>query len=199
MPKAKIDRKTLLRNSLSVFKEKGYSAASMSDIAAANGLLKGSIYHYVEGKEALMKEVLIALKDHYINKVFSKAYDESLTPIARLTELAGRAEEIFMHEEGGDFFVNIGLETSKSNPAFAAIISSFFKEWMRTLQHLYAFVMNGDEAKAKAETTVAEIEGAVILMRLLNDPNYLHRTNENLLKEYEELYKNLNDELEVPY
>lgn len=188
MPKPKIDRKTLLRNSLSVFKEKGYAAASMNDIAKANGLLKGSIYHYVEGKEALMKEVLIALKDHYINKVFSKAFDEELSPIERLTELAKRAEEIFMFEEGGDFFVNIGLEVNKSNPSFALIIHSFFEQWIKTLQYLYAFVMNGDEARTKAEMTVAEIEGAVILMKLMNDPSFLHRTNENILKDYTELY-----------
>lgn len=188
MAKPKIDRKTLLRNSLSVFKEKGYAAASMNDIAKANGLLKGSIYHYVEGKEALMKEVLIALKDHYINKVFSKAFDEELSPIERLTELAKRAEEIFMFEEGGDFFVNIGLEVNKSNPSFGLIIHSFFEQWIKTLQYLYAFVMNGDEARTKAEMTVAEIEGAVILMKLMNDPSFLHRTNENILKDYTELY-----------
>lgn len=188
MPKPKIDRKTLLRNSLSVFKEKGYAAASMSDIASANGLLKGSIYHYVEGKEALMREILIALKDHYINKVFSKAFDEELSPVERLTELAKRAEEIFMFEEGGDFFVNIGLEVNRSNPGFAMIIHSFFEEWIKTLQYLYAFVMNGDDARTKAEMTVAEIEGAVILMKLMNDPNFLHRTNENILRDYTELY-----------
>lgn len=188
MPKAKIDRKTLLRNSLSVFKVKGYAAASMNEIAAANGILKGSIYHYIDSKEDLMKEILIALKDHYVNKVFSKAFDESLSPVERLHELAQRAEEIFMFEEGGDFFVNIGLEINKSNETFAAIIKAFFSEWIKTLQHLYSFVMNGDDAKLKAETTVAEIEGAVILMKLLNDPNYLHRTNANLLKEYKELY-----------
>lgn len=188
MPKAKIDRKTLLRNSLSVFKEKGYAAASMNDIAAANGLLKGSIYHYVSGKEALMKEILIALKDHYVSKVFSKAFDESLSPVDRLKELALRAEEIFMFEEGGDFFVNIGLEVNKSNPGFAQIIRSFFSDWINTLQHLYAFVISDEEALVKAETTVAEIEGSVILMKLMNDPNYLHRTNENLLREYKALY-----------
>ena len=199
MPKVKIDRKTLLRNSLSVFKEKGYAATSMADLASANGLLKGSIYHYVEGKEALMKEILMALKDHYVDKVFAKAYDEELSPVLRLKELGVRAEEIFLHEEGGDFFVNIGLETSKSHEEFAKIIRMFFLEWIKTLQHLYAFVLNGDKARIKAETTVAEIEGSVILMRLLKDSNYLVRTNENLLKEYEELYNRQNENTEVPY
>jgi TetR/AcrR family transcriptional repressor of nem operon len=190
MPKAKIDRKTLLRNALSVFKLKGYSATSMQDLAQANGLLKGSIYHYVESKEALMIEVLEALHDHYINKVFIKAYDEGMGPLERLEELALRSEEIFMHEEGGDFFVSIGLETQKSNPSFAWIIKQFFEEWINTLEHLYAFVVEGDEARDKAELTVSEIEGSVILMRILNDPMYLQRTNRKLLDEYKTLMIN---------
>ena len=190
MAKPKLDRKTLLKNSLSVFKTKGYNGTSMADLATASGLLKGSIYHYIESKEALMIEVLEALKDHYIHKVFSMAYDESLSVFSRLKELAKRAEEIFMFEEGGDFFVNIGLETKNTNPAFGQIINVFFKEWINALTHLYTFVMPTNQAKEKSELIVAEIEGSVILMRLLNDQTYLHRTNENFLKEFEALKQN---------
>ena len=131
MAKPKLDRKTLLRNSLSVFKTKGYNGTSMADLANANGLLKGSIYHYIESKEALMLEVLTALKNHYVDKVFAKAYDNILSPLDRLKDLAMRAEEIFMFEEGGDFFVNIGLETKNTNPAFAEVIKPFFIEWIK--------------------------------------------------------------------
>ena len=83
MAKPKLDRKTLLRNSLSVFKSRGYHGTSVNDLAAANGLLKGSIYHYIESKESLMLEVLNALRDHYVSKVFSKCHDESLIPYER--------------------------------------------------------------------------------------------------------------------
>lgn len=59
MAKPKLDRKTLLRNSLSVFKTMGYNGTSMNDLAKANGLQKGSMYHYIESKESLMLEVLM--------------------------------------------------------------------------------------------------------------------------------------------
>lgn len=181
MAKPKLDRKTILRNSLSVFKEKGYNATSMNDLAKANGLLKGSIYHYISSKEELMVEVLQALKDHYSNKVFSKIFDSDMTVEARLDELVSRAEEIYTFEEGGDFFVNIGIETLNTNPRFTEIIRSFFDEWFKAMAHLYTEKgLDEDSAILKAETTVAEIEGAVMLMRLLKDPNYLHRTLQNL-------------------
>ncbi|MDB4160969.1 TetR/AcrR family transcriptional regulator [Bacteroidia bacterium] len=189
MAKPKLDRTTILRNSLSVFKTKGYNGTSMNDLANANGLLKGSMYHYIESKESLMLEVLTALKEHYITKVFSKGYDDSLAPYDRLRELAMRAEEIFIFEEGGDFLVNIGLETKNSVPAFGEVIKEFFQAWIKTMQHLYSNVLDEVESKEKAELIVAEIEGSVLMMKLLDDVNYLHRTNERLLKEYRELEK----------
>jgi AcrR family transcriptional regulator len=187
MAKPKLDRKTLLRNSLSVFKTMGYNGTSMNDLAKANGLQKGSMYHYIESKESLMLEVLNALRDHYVSKVFNKAFDETLQPYQRLNELAKRAEEIFVFEEGGDFLVNIGLETKNSVPAFTQVIKSFFQEWINTMKYLYSFVLDEADAKEKAEFIVAEIEGSVLMMKLLDDVNYLHRTNERLLKEYKEL------------
>ena len=187
MAKPKLDRKTLLRNSLSVFKTMGYNGTSMNDLAKANGLQKGSMYHYIESKESLMLEVLNALRDHYVSKVFNKAFDETLQPYQRLNELAKRAEEIFVFEEGGGFLVNIGLETKNSVPAFTQVIKSFFQEWINTMKYLYSFVLDEADAKEKAEFIVAEIEGSVLMMKLLDDVNYLQRTNERLLKEYKEL------------
>jgi TetR/AcrR family transcriptional repressor of nem operon len=189
MAKPKLDRKTILRNSLSVFKTRGYNGTTMSDLAKANGLLKGSMYHYIESKESLMLEVLTSLKEHYITKVFSKAYDEEVSPYSRLKSLAKRSEEIFVFEEGGDFLVNIGLETKNSIPAFGEVIKEFFVGWIETLKYLYSYILDEGEAQIKAEVVVAEIEGSVLMMKLLDDVNYLHRTNERLLKEYKELEK----------
>src|SRR2546425_4304299 len=42
---------------LRLFREKGYHATSMQDIAAAVGLYKGSLYHYIGGKQDLLVQV----------------------------------------------------------------------------------------------------------------------------------------------
>lgn len=41
-----------------MFWEKGYSAASIQDVADKVGVLKGSLYHYIDSKEALLMRVL---------------------------------------------------------------------------------------------------------------------------------------------
>ncbi len=50
-------REELAAAALDVFSEKGYSAASMRDIATRVGLLKGSIYHYTDSKEELLARI----------------------------------------------------------------------------------------------------------------------------------------------
>jgi AcrR family transcriptional regulator len=187
MAKPKIDRRTLLKNSLSVFKSKGYTATSMSDLANANGLLKGSMYHYIESKEQLMLEVLNSLMDHYINKVFITAYDEELSPYDRLFLLSKKAEEIYIYEDAGNFFANIGLETKNLNLGFEKVIQEFFEKWIATVEYIYTYVVSEEDAHVKAESVVAQIEGAVLLMKVMDDAGHLRRVIGGLLEEYKEL------------
>jgi len=189
MAKPKLDKKELLKNSLSVFKSKGYTATSMTDLATASGLLKGSIYHYIESKEQLMLEVLESLMDHYVNKVFITAYDEELSPYDRLFLLSKRAEDIYIYEDAGNFFANIGLETKNLDLGFSEIIVDFFEKWISTVEYLYSYVLDKEEAHAKAESVVAEIEGAVMLMKVMDDAGRLRRVLASILEEYKELEK----------
>ncbi|MFT6112916.1 MAG: TetR/AcrR family transcriptional repressor of nem operon [Bacteroidia bacterium] len=189
MAKPKIDRKTILKNSLSVFKTKGYSATSMSDLAQASGLLKGSMYHYIESKEQLMLEVLDSLMDYYINKVFITAYDEEFSPYDRLFLLSKKAEEIYIYEDAGNFFANIGLETKNLNLGFNEVIAGFFKKWIDTIEYIYLYVLSREDARAKAESVVAQIEGAVMLMKVMDNAIHLRRVLAGILVEYKELEK----------
>jgi TetR/AcrR family transcriptional repressor of nem operon len=184
MAKPRIPRNTILKNSLNAFKQKGYHGTSMADLAAANGILKGSIYHYITSKESLMVEILNALKDHYIQKVFSKAYNLDLSPNQKLNELFKRTREIVCFQNGGDFFMNIGLETKREIPEFNAIISSFYAEWEKVLSHVYADLMETTEAQAKAKKVLAELQGGIHLSTVLGNWNYLDAAINNYAQEY---------------
>jgi len=54
----------VLNAAVKVFWEKGYSAATIQDIADELGLLKGSVYHYVSSKEDLLSQVLESAHAH---------------------------------------------------------------------------------------------------------------------------------------
>ena len=48
----------IIRAAARIFYDKGYEATSLQDIASAVGLLKGSIYYYIETKEDLLYELV---------------------------------------------------------------------------------------------------------------------------------------------
>jgi AcrR family transcriptional regulator len=69
---------------LRLFTEKGYHATSMQDIAAAVGLYKGSLYHYIGSKEELLARVFERGMGSLLDEVESIAADKSLAASRQL-------------------------------------------------------------------------------------------------------------------
>ena len=47
----------VIETAVRLFSEKGYAATSIQDVAAAMGLLKGSLYYYIDSKESLLRKI----------------------------------------------------------------------------------------------------------------------------------------------
>jgi TetR/AcrR family transcriptional regulator, cholesterol catabolism regulator len=72
---------------LRLFTEKGYHATSMQDIAAAVGLYKGSLYHYIGGKEDLLVQVFERAMGSLLSDVEAIVSDNSLPASDQLRRL----------------------------------------------------------------------------------------------------------------
>lgn len=186
MPIQKVDKRTIIKESLKVFRNKGYHSATMTDIAMATGLLKGSLYHYFSSKEELMKEVIQYLHDWYNRNVFAVAYDKQLSGGEKLDRLTEISEEIFYNEPGGCLMANIGLETADTIPEFAQLIRDYFEDWIKALEHIFRSKFPEKEARLLAELSVGEIEGAVMLMQVFQDKSYLQRVHKHIKSRYEQ-------------
>jgi AcrR family transcriptional regulator len=66
-----------------IFREKGYHAASMQDIAEAVGLLKGSLYHHISSKHELLLEIFEAGMQEATRAIEEIAYAD-LAPADKL-------------------------------------------------------------------------------------------------------------------
>ncbi len=75
----------MLGAAIRVFWEKGYPAASVQDIADVLGLLKGSVYHYISGKEELLGQVLEAAHAHSV-ELMRQVSAMDAPPLAKLHE-----------------------------------------------------------------------------------------------------------------
>jgi AcrR family transcriptional regulator len=69
---------------LRLFREKGYHATSMQDIAGVVGLYKGSLYHYIGGKEDLLIQVFERAMGSLLDEVERIAANSAVGPTAQL-------------------------------------------------------------------------------------------------------------------
>jgi len=185
MPLQKVDKEQIIKDSLRVFKERGYHKTSMADIGNACGLLKGSIYHYFKGKEELMEAVIDYLTSYYQNKVFSVKNNTDLTAEEKLEFLISKSEDIFLTDKGGCLMASIGLETVNVVPVFTTKIRSFFNSWITCFESIFSETHSATTARELAEYGVAEIEGSVMLMQLFQDEKYLKNAHTRILNQFQ--------------
>lgn len=182
MPKQKVSVEDILKRSLKLFRQKSYHNTSIADIAAACGLLKGSLYHYFPSKEALMSAVIKYAHEYFQKEVFSIAYDKSLSPQQRMEKMFKKSERALLSE--GNIMGNIGVETARAIPEFSEYIREFYKEWMAAVEFVFNEITNDTDAKKLAEQTVAEFEGAVMMTRIFKDAKYIKNAYERLMSRF---------------
>ena len=77
-------REELVRIAATLFKENGYQATRLADIARVAGLDRATVYYYVGSKEELFRETVEGLLDVSIRKGQVLARDPALTALGRL-------------------------------------------------------------------------------------------------------------------
>ncbi len=71
----------LVATAVRLFRERGYHATSMQDLAQALGIRRGSLYHYIAAKEDLLWEIMDRAMTHLLRAV---------EPVARASTSASR-------------------------------------------------------------------------------------------------------------
>lgn len=148
-----------------VFAEKGYNVASLHDIANRLGMLKGSLYHYIDSKEDLLFHIIRA------------AHDELYETVAGLAHGPGNAFQrlemvIFGHLD----FVCGNLQRTR---VFLHELRSVPLARRRELlgsRHPYQTLLRDLIAEAKAEGLARpEINPHIAALTLLGSLNWAYR------------------------
>jgi AcrR family transcriptional regulator len=92
-------RAEICRTAAQIFRERGYDATSVSDIARALGITKAGLYHYFESKEALLFEITAYGLDRVRDDVIAPVRGIR-NPEERLRELVVRHACIATHGRG---------------------------------------------------------------------------------------------------
>lgn len=178
----KITKDDIVAKAVEIFRKQGYYKTSMSDLAEACGLQKGSFYHHFKSKEELMQAVLKRVHEYYNKKVFSIAYQEGMSAEDRFLKLFEKQEPIITQDLAGCLFGNMTLESMSNTMEFKDLLRDFFSDWVAAFQHLYKEKHNETEALALARQSVMEIEGALMMMRLYDSTDLLEDTRKRVLE-----------------
>ncbi|WP_223033679.1 TetR/AcrR family transcriptional regulator [Hanstruepera marina] len=58
-------KEEIIKTAARLFKEKGYSAVTMRDLAKAMGIKAASLYNHINSKQEILKEIIISLAEEF--------------------------------------------------------------------------------------------------------------------------------------
>ncbi|RLP88937.1 TetR/AcrR family transcriptional regulator [Micromonospora sp. BL4] len=191
-------RNKILDAAAVLIEQRGYSALGVAEICATAGVPKGSFYYFFESKQALARTVI---DEHWANqrRQWEQLLGSGRDPLRRLRDLFEATEEVQRTGQqkagvvAGCLFGNLALELSNQAEEIRRRLQEIFEAQIDLIEQVIV------EAKATglagpsvgtreaARSIVAQIEGRVLLAKLLNDPTQL-----------ETLWRNCLDLLQVP-
>jgi AcrR family transcriptional regulator len=179
MSKAERTRQLIVEKTAPIFNTKGFAGTSLSDMTAATGLTKGSIY----GNFANKDEVALAAFDHNLQKL-SGAIREEVTrqDTARGKLLVYvRVYDNFLKYPfpvGGCPILNTTVEADDTHPPLKRKVNDAIIEWKDRLVRIIEKGIDtkefrsGVNAEQTALTMIAMIEGAILITKATGKLNY---------------------------
>jgi AcrR family transcriptional regulator len=79
-------KQEIYRTAAKLFKEKGYSAVTMRDLAAAVGIKAASLYNHITSKQQILSEIILDIAEQFTKEIDTIA-DRDTDTITKLKEV----------------------------------------------------------------------------------------------------------------
>lgn len=166
----KVLRETIVSTARELFRSKGYSGASMNDLADAVGLKKSSLYVRFPNKEALVPAVLdLTLQETFGQRdLGSRQWDVEFIEVIELiaATLIDRGRCVGLH---------LAYGTSDDTPIAKDAVRAFFQAHRDHLSSILSRVMPVDVARDIATDTLARLEGATAFVAIFGEKDAVKR------------------------
>lgn len=174
MPRQVAERADILPKLAEIFRKRGYEGASLSEIGAATGLGKGSLYHFFPGGKPEMAESVLAEVDAWFEgNIFAPLRaipaGDAAEARARLAEMCRAVDAYF--KSGRRVCLLGAFALTDTRERHAARVRDYFRRWVEAVAR--ALVVAGRapaDARTEAFDAVACIQGALVLARAADNP-----------------------------
>jgi TetR/AcrR family transcriptional repressor of lmrAB and yxaGH operons len=159
-------RDKMVQSAASLIGERGMNATSFSDVLADSGAPRGSIYHHFpEGKRQLTECAMRLTSDQILEHLRTSSLG---TPEGVLTHFLSLFHHVVVtsNARAGCTIAGVTIDVANDEDDLLAVAKDAFASWESLLSEQLTQV-GVEEAKARAiaVTTIASVEGALILCR----------------------------------
>ena len=173
-------RERMVRTAAILLAKRGLQGASFSEVLAASGAPRGSIYHHFpEGKDQLVTEALALAQSRALAELENHR-DQPATEVARAFVQLWRDVLVASDFQAGCAVVAVTVAAEED--ALVDTAAGVFREWQETLTALLASGgVSADRAPSLAALLIAACEGAVIVARAQGSLERFDATAEELI------------------
>lgn len=194
MRKGERTKEQIIRQAAVLFNRKGYAGAAISDVMAATGLEKGGIYRHFDSKDQLA----LAAFEHaleLVNGRYLAAIRSSRHAVDRLTSIVEAFSQLQREVPipGGCPIMNTAIDSDDGHPRLRARAQQALADWHRMLTNVVqrglarGEIRPGVEPATVATRMIAQMEGGLMMDRLLAGAGHLERTTQGLRRWIEEM------------
>jgi len=148
-----------------LFRQKGYHATSMNDIANGIGLKKASLYNHFPSKEMIAKAVVQAVDAEFKQHVFDVAYKNGRDESERLSSMLNWIYQYFQ-EKNACIIASLSMGETDDGELPMNEIRQFTQQWVDALSYLFQTKYSKEEAEQLAKNSLVRIQGSLIVRRI---------------------------------
>jgi len=163
-----------LEKTTALFLEQGFAGTSLSQIAAATGLEKASLYYrYPGGKDEIAMAVAGGVGAWLMERVVQPLAEDGI-PEKQVREVAKQLRSLY--GDGTKWCALEALSLKGGSEELAAGLKAALMAWIGAFAGVgRRSGMTTAVARQRAEAAIAQIEGSLVLARVLGDPKPFQR------------------------
>ena len=171
----------MLVSAAEVLRERGAAGVTIDEVLARSGAPRGSVYHHFpEGRSQLLREAL-DFAGYEISASLDEAAQESTTVLLRRFVQLWENALLTSDYTAGCPVLAAAVGSGEDENQLTSVAAEIFGRWREAAKACY--VRDGFEpadASALADTTLAAMEGAVVLCRSARSLQPLHNVTAQL-------------------
>ena len=174
-----MSREKVILQLVSVFRQYGYEGTSLAMLSKVTGLGKASLYHYFpKGKKGMADAVMEHVASSFKEKILQPLSNTD-PPQKKIINMRRALNEFYANGTNNCFLAIMSV--GEADSLFHNQVKHRLEIWINAIaQVLITAGIEPQNARERSQDAIAEIQGALILVRILDEPEIFARIIEKL-------------------